>query len=94
MRIDVFPHNISVGCHFEQPPIQSFVNQRVAIGQPLRVRNPAAEEEVTAARRDALLILPNDFLGGGVDFKNSRKRLNTAVCAKRAIVEQEDIAIR
>ncbi len=54
--IDVFPNDAAIRHHFEKAPEHAFVDERVAVAQAHRIRDPVAEEIL----RRAILILPDD----------------------------------
>src|SRR6516165_4908569 len=94
VRIHVLPHHVPFRRHLEEPPIKSLVDERIAVGQTLRIRDAAAEEEVITAGTGAVLVFPDDFPSGGIDFEGARKRLCTCINAERPVIEQQDVAVR
>jgi hypothetical protein len=62
VRIDTFPDHIARRRHLEEAAEPAFIDERVAVGQPLRVRNSRAEE----VRRDGLLVNSGNVPGPGL----------------------------
>src|SRR5579863_10240697 len=93
VRVHVFPDYVTIWRYFEEPAVKSLVDQGIAVGQTLRVRDPAAEEEMVAAGARAVLIFPHNLLGIGIYFEGTRKRLNAGVGTEWPIVKQQNVAV-
>src|SRR5207344_2127404 len=78
----------------EEPSVQPIVDECVPVRQALRIRDAAAEEEMLAAGRNAVLIFPDDVPGAGIDLERAGKRLDAGIRAERTIVEQQNVAVR
>src|SRR5262249_40414021 len=86
MGIHIFPDGLTSRRYFKQPAKHAFIDQRVSIGQPLRVRDPIAVKTLT-------LVLPDDVVRRWIDLDYSRrgKRL---IQARGTVIEYQNVAIR
>jgi hypothetical protein len=85
VRVDVLPHHAAVARYLEEPTEPALVDQRVAVGQALGIRQPGAEE----VRDACFLIFPDDRLGRRIDFERARER-ERVIQPMRPVVEQQD----
>src|SRR5215831_1192009 len=88
VRIDIFPDRIALRRHLEESAKPAFIDECVPVRQPLRVRNPRAEE----IRWDGLLKHPDDVLRRWIDFEDTRER-KRRVQSMRAVIEQQHIPV-
>ena len=88
MRIHVLPDDFPFGGHFEEASKDPFVDESVAIGQPLRIRDSRTEE----TRDYRLLVFPSDLFRGGFDLDHARE-IEAFIQAMWAVIENQNVAI-
>src|SRR5207248_1789060 len=87
--VHVLPYDVAVARHLEEAAEVPFVDERVAVRQPLCARDARAEE-IEHAR---LLVLPHDLVGRRIDLDDARER-EALVETMRSVVENENVAVR
>jgi len=85
-RIDVLPHDFSIGSHFEKSPPLPFTNKGVAAGKPLGAADMLTEEGVGRSTS----IFPDTLVGTGIKFDYPRIGITWNIHAVR---EQSEIAV-
>ena len=86
-RIDILPDEITFRCHLEEPPMGSFTDQGVSIGQALS----AADKRSVKICRWIGHIFPLDLICLGIDLDDTR--IIRGKLPMPSVVEDEDIPV-
>src|SRR5205807_7187531 len=89
VRADIFPHHLTDRRHLEDAAVAALADQRIAVAEALRAGDVRAEEF-----EDRLIgVSPHDLAGARIDLDDAGEG-HRVVAAMRAVVEDQDVAVR